>query len=252
MITISRTKYGIRFRDVMFATNPREHSHESHLTHFSQALQPLEGFVPCRTRIVDLSVDSGVLFASLSSNTRYKIRRAEREAISPFFNHTPSDSDIEVFCSHFNTFARTKGLPLSNRNKLLGLRNASALILTGVHDIHGELLVTHAYIADREIARMRLLYSASHFRSTTDSDERNRIGRANRFLHWHEMSTARSHGYRFYDLGGFPMDETNAEKNAIARFKSEFGGSTVTEYNGFASRNRLIRQSIPAIQRIFA
>jgi hypothetical protein len=252
MITISRTKYGIRFHDVIFATNPREHTQESHLTHFSQALQPLDGFVPCRTRIVDLAVDNGVLFASLSSNTRYKIRRAEREGISPFFNSTPSVSDLEVFCSYFNTFARAKCLPLSNRNKLLGLCNASSLILAGVHDTQGELLVMHAYMADRDIERIRLLYSASHFRSITDTEERNRIGRANRFLHWYEMSTGRSHGYRHYDLGGIPVDDTDEEKNAIARFKSEFGGSTVTEYNGFASRHRFVRQSLPAIQRIFA
>ena len=48
---------------------------------------------------------------------------------------------------------------------------------------------------------MRLLYSASHFRATSDSGERNRIGRANRLLHWHEIITLKDLGFELYDLG---------------------------------------------------
>jgi hypothetical protein len=252
MIAIPRSKCGIRFHDVFFSTDPHSHAHNFHFAHFSQASQPLDGFVQCQTRIVDLAVEPGVLFAGLSGNTRYKIRRAEREGGVPFFDGSPSGADIDAFCAHFDTFARSKRLPLGNRNKLRGLRDASALILTGIRDAQNELLVAHAYIADRQRERMRLLYSASHFRSSADTEERNRIGRANRFLHWHEMCTARTSGYRYYDLGGFPMDTADSEKNAIARFKSEFGGHTVIEYNGFVSRHRIVQRTLPALQRIFA
>jgi len=252
MIAIPRTKCGIPFHDVFFSVEPKEFPLESHLAHFSQAAKPLAGFTACQTKIVDLALDSGVLFAKLSSSTRYKIRRAEREGITPSVTIDPSDNTISAFCSHFDTFARSKKLPLSNRNKLVGLREKSALLIAHASETDGSALVTHAYIADRESARIRLLYSASHFRSTSDTEERNRIGRANRLLHWHLMHTSQSYGYRFYDLGGFPIDQSDPEKNAIARFKSEFGGETVAEYNGFASRHRLIQQVIPTAQRIFS
>ena len=252
MLSIARAKYGIRFHDVFFAADPASFQYESCLAHFSQAAAPLDGFSPCMTRIVDLSSDEGVLFAQLSSSTRYKIRRAEREGIIPFFSANPTDGDIESFCDHFDVFARQKRLPPSNRNKLFGLRQASSLILTSALDAQQSLLVSHAYIADSAGMRMRLLYSASHFRSVDDTEERNRIGRANRLLHWHDMRSAWSHGYQHYDLGGFPMNQDDPEKNAIARFKSEFGGSSVLEYNGVCSQHRLIRRSIPAIKRIFA
>lgn len=251
MLSISRTKYKIAFHDVFFAADPRSFEHESCLARFSQAAIPLDGFSPCMTRIVDLSADEEILFTKLSSNTRYKIRRAEREGLAPSFCAHPSESDIDNFCAHFDVFARQKHLPLCNRNKLLGLHAASSLILTGALDAQQSLIVSHAYIADSAGERIRLLYSASHFRSALDTDERNRIGRANRLLHWHDMRSARSHGYRHYDLGGFPMTQDDREKNSIARFKSEFGGETVVEYNGMLSRYRLIQQSFPAMQRIF-
>jgi hypothetical protein len=191
-----------------------------------------------------------LLFNALSSNTRYKIRRAEREGITPFLNATPSELDITAFCEHYDTFAQHKNLPPSNRNKLLGLKNASALILASASDTEGVTLIGHAYIADREVGRMRLLYSASHFRSSQDTEERNRIGRANRLLHWHAIQTARCCGFQHYDLGGFPMTETDPEKNAIARFKSEFGGETVMEFSGFLSRHSLIQRTIPTMRQL--
>lgn len=252
MIAIPRTKCGIRFHDVFFAEDPQAVTEYCRLAHISQCAAPFDGCSPCVTKIIDLTRDEEALFNTLSSNTRYKIRRADREGMIPFFNTAPGTEDITAFCSHFDPFARSKKLPLSNRNKLLGLQHIAALIIAGVSDSTHTLVVTHAYIADRTIERLRLLYSASHFRSVVDSEERNRIGRANRFLHWHVMRAARTAGYRHYDLGGIPRTDSDPEKNAIARFKSEFGGDTATEYVGFISRHRLVQRSIPVIQRVFA
>jgi len=252
MISIPRIKCGIRFHDVFFASDPEPISARFGLAHLSQSAKPFEGFIPCATKIIDLSRDEGTLFDSLSSNTKYKIRRSEREGIRTKYNSDPSQDDINTFCLHFNPFARAKGLPLSNRDKLVGLKEASALILTQAIDARDATLVSHAYIADRELGRLRLLYSASHFRSTDNTEERNLIGRANRLLHWRSISGAKQHGYQLYDLGGLPLNQHDHEKNAIARFKNEFGGTVVTEYNGFITRNRLIQRAIPTVQRVFA
>jgi hypothetical protein len=250
MIAIPRTKYGLHFHDVFFAANPQTSRKQFHLAHFSQAAQPFAGLEPCATKVVDLRVDEGSLFTALSNNTRYKIRRAEREGVIPLLNSDPSELDITLFCEHYDTFAQFKRLPPSNRNKLRGLKNASSLILASASDAVGTTIVGHAYIADRELGRIRLLYSGSHFRSSQDTEERNRIGRANRLLHWHVIHTARSCGFQSYDLGGFPMTEKDPDKNAIARFKNEFGGAIVREYSGFLSRHSIIQRAIPAVQQI--
>jgi hypothetical protein len=252
MIAIPRIKCGLRFYDVIFSEDPLACADRYTFAHLSQAHKPYEGFTRSATKIIKLSADEGEIFSSLSSNTRYKIRRAEREGITTNFNSDPSDGDIKTFCDHFNPFARIKGLPLGNLDKLRSLRTASALVLTQALDQTGQTVVSHAYIADRTIERLRLLYSASHFRASSDTEERNRIGRANRLLHWQTIRAARIAGYRHYDLGGFPLNDTDPERNAIAKFKSEFGGETITEYNGFISRHRLIQRTIPAVTRIFA
>jgi lipid II:glycine glycyltransferase (peptidoglycan interpeptide bridge formation enzyme) len=110
----------------------------------------------------------------------------------------------------------------------------------------------HAYVADRDASRIRLLYSASHFRGTEDTEERNLVGRANRFLHWSEIQSAQEAGFELYDLGGLPINHNDPAKNAIARFKSEFGGTPILEYNGYTSRNPIVRYAIPTLQRLFA
>lgn len=250
MIAIPRIKYGLHFHDVFFAADPQNSKGQFHLAHFSQASKSFSGLEPCTTKILDLRTDQGMLFNALSSNTRYKIRRAEREGVIPVLNSAPSELDITTFSKHYDTFAQHKHLPRSNDNKLLGLKNASALILANASDADGTNLVGHAYIADRELGRIRLLYSCSHFRSSQDTEERNRIGRANRLLHWHAINTARSCGFHYYDLGGFPITQTDPEKNAIARFKSEFGGQTVMEYSGFLSRHSIIQRTLPAVRQI--
>jgi lipid II:glycine glycyltransferase (peptidoglycan interpeptide bridge formation enzyme) len=66
------------------------------------------------------------------------------------------------------------------------------------------------------------------------------------------MQRAKTVGFELYDLGGLPLRDDDPAKNAIARFKSEFGGTPIIEYNGYTSRNPLIRATIPTIQRLFA
>lgn len=252
MLSISRRKWGVKFHDVFFAQDPRHNLQDSHFTHFSQASTLLDGFVPCSTKIVSLRNNEGSLFNALSSNTRYKIRRAEREGIEVSHTCNPSHDEITKFRDFFNSFADLKGRPHCNTDKLAGLRDASSLIFTYAANDQRSRLVAHAYIADKNLGRLRLLYSASLFRSTQNTQERNYIGRANRFLHWQDMLMAKNVGFYLYDLGGFPINHSDPEKNAIARFKNEFGGELVTEYSGFFSRYNLLRYSMPLIQRMIA
>ena len=244
MIAIPRTKYGLHFHDVFFSDDPLAAREQFSLAHFSQAALPLAGLEPCATKVVNLRVDEGPLFTALSSNTRYKIRRAEREGIIPRLISKPTPNDLDTFCTFYDTFATQKQRGASNRPKVRALTERDALILSFADTHDGATVAAHAYVADSQILRTRLLYSASHFRGTDDSETRNCIGRANRFLHWHEIEQFKQLGYESYDLGGIPLDESDPEKNAIARFKSEFGGHHIIEFNGYRSSLPFVRHAI--------
>jgi hypothetical protein len=252
MLSILRKKCGIEINDIFFSHEPEKSLSSSPVCFFVQAARPLAGFYRFQTPIIDLRQQEGVLFSRISSGSRYKIRRAEREGIVPEFTRDPAGDAIHNFAEFFDEFAKHKNLSRCNRKKLLALHKLKALVVTRACLHTGRCVVMHAYIADRELSRLRLLYSASHFRGTDDSEERNLIGRANRFLHWAEIQRAKGEGFEVFDLGGLPLSQDDPAKNAIARFKSEFGGTPIVEYNGYTSRNPLIRHTIPTLQRLFA
>ena len=161
----------------------------------------------------------------------------------------PTDEDARRFADYYDTFARHKGLPPGNRTKLAALGRRSALLLSSVTDSEGTVLSAHAHVKDAGLGRVRLLYSASHFRAMSDSGERNRVGRANRLLHWHEITTLQRLGYQVYDFGGIPLDSADQEKNDIARFKLEFGGDLLIEYSGVLPMNVLGRVLLPLARK---
>jgi lipid II:glycine glycyltransferase (peptidoglycan interpeptide bridge formation enzyme) len=250
MLSIVRKKYGLPINDIFFANDPEATDHLAPIAFFIQAKRPLPNFRPSKTSIINLRKELGDIFACLSSNTRYKIRRAERDGTKSEVLEHPDDEELSTFSAFFDRFAELKQIGASNRAKLKALRDKAGLLLFRAKDRSDLTCVAHAYVADRDSSRVRLLYSASHFRASDDTEARNRIGRANRLLHWFEIETAKRLGFEDYDLGGLPIDDRDPAKNAIARFKSEFGGDHVIEYNGFSSNHRALKPYLPIIQRI--
>ena len=252
MISIIRRKCGIPINDIFFSRDPRSSPHQATIQCFIQATIPMAGFVPFKTQIIELKRTSTELFADLSSGTRYKIRRAERERVLPSLHPQPTLSHLTTFCEFYDTFARQKNRPSSNRAKLEALRERDALAISQAHDGDGSMIASHAYVTDSSSERARLLYSASHFRGTDSSERRNFIGRANRLLHWFEIEQFKQLGFAHYDLGGIPMEDTDPEKNAIARFKSEFGGRHLIEFNGWISAHPIVKRCLPFLRRVFS
>lgn len=236
MIRVTRKKYGVRITDIFFADSVTNLNDDSAVCFFVQAHASHPSLKPFRTSVIDLSKPLDHLSARLSKNTRYKISRAEREGIIPRLVESPSEQEALLFAQYYDTFASQKGLPKTNIAKLQALCRATSLILSSSSDGDGNLLVAHAYIKDASLGRARLLYSASQFRSLDDSSDRNKIGRANRLLHWYEILTLKQMGYRLYDLGGLSDDSNDRDKKDIARFKLEFGGDAITEYTGLVPR----------------
>ena len=88
--------------------------------------------------------------------------------------------------------------------------------------------VWHAYYMSGE--RVRLLYSASLFREQ-DKALRALVGRLNRWLHWQDIQEFRRRGFLIYDMGGVFEDESSPEALGINRFKEEFGGVKIRNFN---------------------
>jgi hypothetical protein len=82
------------------------------------------------------------------------------------------------------------------------------------------------------MGRVRLIRSASLFRET-GHEERQKIGRANRLLHFHDILLFQQEGLGLYDLGGYYPDKAplNAELKRINEFKESFGGQLKSEAN---------------------
>jgi lipid II:glycine glycyltransferase (peptidoglycan interpeptide bridge formation enzyme) len=242
MIAVTRRKLGLTLNEVFFAPDaqpvPRA---PALLSIFVQSQRYAPGFSPFKTLLIDLTQPEDTLFSALSGNTRYKLRRAQREGLLPRMELNPAPEYVEWFASYYDTFAQQKSLSGANREKLAALNGAGALALSQVSDKTGVALAAHAYVRDQSSRRARLLYSGSHFRAAADSSDRNAIGRANRLLHWFDLLEFKSLQYQLYDLGGLPLDDSDPEKNAIARFKLEFGGTPTIEYNGVVPHSVLAR-----------
>ena len=249
VIAITRSKYGLPIGDVFFADSVHEDLPRAPLCVFQQTASRHHRFKPVQTSVIDLTLPLEDIAAPMSSNTRYKIRRAEREGLLPRTVMDPTAEDRLQFADYFDAFAQHKGLPPCNRPKLAALSASSALLLSSVSDPGGQVLAAHAFVVDSSLGRVRLLYSASHFRGMADSGERNKVGRANRFLHWFEIQALKELGFRLYDLGGIPLDSTDQEKNDIARFKREFGGDLLVEYTGVLPTNVVGRVLLPLARK---
>jgi hypothetical protein len=249
VIAITRSKYGLPISDIFFAESVHESVPRTPLCVFQQTTNQHRRLRPVQTSVIDLTAPIEDISAPISKNTHYKIRRAQREGLTPRLVMDPTVEDGRLFADYYDTFAQHKGLPPCNRTKLEALGESSALLLSSVADTDGQVLSAHAYVKDSSSGRVRLLYSASHFRASSDSGERNKIGRANRLLHWHEILTLKAVGFRLYDLGGIPLDSSDQEKNDIARFKLEFGGKMLVEYNGVLPTNMVGKMLVPLARR---
>ncbi len=183
------------------------------------------------TLITDLSKKSDELLQNFSKDTRYEIRRAEKqdEIIYEYWMAKNTNAVLTRFHNFYDRFAIAKKLNVMDRRYLKRLADAGVLDLSVVQDKEGNDLVWHAYYRNTE--RVRLLHSCSLFRENADNASRNLSGRANRLHHWRDMLRFKQEGILCYDFGGWYEGNSDMEKLRINQFKSEFGGTVVKNYN---------------------
>ncbi|WP_020614565.1 hypothetical protein [Sediminispirochaeta bajacaliforniensis] len=182
------------------------------------------------TLLFDLTRTEDELFSDISKGTASKIRRArDRDGIE-VYSYERDDDALLRFAEFYAEFARSKGMSPVSFTYLKACLEAGELVLREARfSEQDETIVWHSYIASS--GRARLLHSSSLFRNSNDSSFRNLVGRANRFLHWDDMLWFKTKGFTTYDLGGWYTGSEDQAKLAINRFKEDFGGRAVTEYN---------------------
>jgi hypothetical protein len=184
-----------------------------------------------RTILINLSRDEETLFGDMKRDARYNIRRARDT--DKIRCDCLAATDLEVqrdFCKLYDQFAADKGLHAVDPARLALMARHGVLDFSRAVAADGKVLAMHAYLVLR--ARARLLYSLSLFRSADETARRQMIGRANRYLHWHDLCRFKAAGLQLLDMGGWYAGQSDQGRIRINHFKEEFGGQIVTEYNG--------------------
>lgn len=199
------------------------------------------------TLVIELAADEDRLLEQMSKDTRSKIRRAmQRDPVQVGAAPEPSESQVDEFADFYDRFAAAESVAPVFRPRLHALARQDNLVLTSATGDDGGVLVRHAYVAAR--GRGYMLYSGSLLAQSADSGTRNLIGRANRYLHWHDIRLFKERGFQFYDFGGLDVEERSPKTAGIARFKRGFGGEVRPVYA--STRARSLRGA--AVQRILA
>lgn len=237
----------LRLVEVYFAEELEPPALSGDLVMFLQARSGGERCIPFHTLHLDLRVDPARLWSEFGKTTRYEIRRADlRDGLVVSMLQRPSARDVEDFARFYNRFALDTGIARSNTAKLHGLNRSSALMISRVDDSRGRPVCGHAYIVTPE--RARLLYSVTTLRTSSGSDEKAAIARANRVLHWRDIQTFHSQGRAIYDFGGLALSE-EPHLRGIDAFKLGFGGRVVLEYNCYIARSVLGRLALAYLER---
>ncbi|MEA5512456.1 hypothetical protein [Nodularia sp. UHCC 0506] len=196
--------------------------------HRSQPMQHTQ-FQEVYTRLIDLTKSHDELWESLSSNDRYKIRRAEKkDGIIYEYWEDISAKILNEFADFYDVFAIQKGLPIINRLKLNNLANAGVFDLSRIKLEDDNSLVWHAHYRNKN--RSFLLNSAS-IKNKKDTSFQSLLGRANRYHHWQDILRFKKSGIPIYDFGGWYIGNKDEEKLRINEFKQKFGGEIVNNFN---------------------
>ena len=181
------------------------------------------------TIVIDLTAPEETLFERIKKDSRNEIRRAQRDGVR-YRSWTQCDAAVlEEFCSFYSRVASAAGMPELNRARLSAMTHTARVFLSCSEAPEGQTLTWHAYYVSG--VRARLIHSASIAATLADASARNGAGHANRFHHWRDMMELKRAGMKLYDFGGWSPLLADEKRLGINRFKEEFGGTLIHQYN---------------------
>lgn len=169
------------------------------------------------TLLIDLTASEETLWNGVQQRTREYINSAEKEKPEISFSQQDSDLSAYKFTCRFIE-ERGFGAP----PPLRFYRQYEKRCLISSLKLGGVTRVVHFYMLDYSLGRARLMWSARDLEFQTS--------KFNKFLHWKDLLYLKnSLKFKVYDFGGLGVNKE--ELAGIDRFKMNFGGSVVTEYD---------------------
>lgn len=191
---------------------------------FAEAHQHI---MPPRTILVDLSGGLDAVWRRFRSNTRNRIRLAEKRGVSV---RAGRPDDVERFIALVTETQTRHGLRVGALDQY---RHAAAQF--GLGSSLQLLLAEHDGRVISGLMVFACGQTATYLWGASAGDEDARQVNPNQLLHWHAMQWAHTRGCTVYDLFGVPdEDETELERAyasrtdgwwSLYRFKRGFGGN---------------------------
>ena len=179
-----------------------------------------------QTRLVDISVADDALIASFDKDTRYAIRRSEREGVTVACTREPSDlRPIDNLHALVAETQRRAGFPLPSLERYRIAWRA----LAG----EGHAAILEARRGDTLLASGMLVAEGDRSFYLFSGSRREEPGEPKHYasyaLQWEMMRVARSLGSRSHDLWGIPPEGAGPEHawHGVGLFKKGFGGRVV-------------------------
>jgi hypothetical protein len=197
-----------------------------------QRSAPLEGAScePFSTRVINLTVDEEEIYRGFTSEARRNIRKAQTQDQLEYQLWMPGQWDqgvLNSFGDFYHAFARSKCLPDIQPEYLSAWDASASVAISRIRCGDADLVwFTHVILSDTA----RFLYAGSFYRGLS-SDLKQKMARANKFLHWSLIRAFKEFGCKTYDLGGWYEGSEDLEKVRINQFKKEFGGQVVTQFD---------------------
>jgi hypothetical protein len=235
-IGIVSRSFPVTIRNYWLGQRPMKHAMPD-IARLHSIPEPLKGArnIESWTLLNDLAETDSDIMALLHRDTRKQVRRAEREGISIERYDCQDLSVLNDFDFFYNKFSESKSevrdvLKISVQLHMLKkIAKAGMLQVSRAMGRDGEPLVYHVIVIVD--GRARLLHTASLFREDQSSEHRHYLGWASRYLHAQNMLHYKRQGYFQYDWGGWYAGRDNESLLRVNRFKEEFGGKVVCEYD---------------------
>jgi hypothetical protein len=245
-LSLQRTK-AVQAAHIWFAPRPKP-ADALKLAYYyhCKSTRPVQGFERHAkfTKLISVDRPDEAIQKDFRKNTQYEVRRAQKEGLA--FSVL---DNADVFLEFYDGFAATKAMEKMDPKILRAYwPNLAVTQMTNA----AEVLVMHCYVMDKTIGRATLWHSASQFRGADGEDaqqRRNLIGRANRLLHFRDMTWLRDQGFKNYDFGGYAANTTDPALQHINEFKDSFGGELVEESNYASAAITLLRRVKSALKR---
>ncbi|ULQ57949.1 peptidoglycan bridge formation glycyltransferase FemA/FemB family protein [Flavihumibacter rivuli] len=181
---------------------------------------------------IDLRQPVETLHGSFQKSYRQQIRQSEEEGITCYFS-----DDIPFFVDFFNQFAKVKNIHTVTVERMMEMKPFLKLSFA---EYQGTVLAVHSYLVDEDTKIVRTFHSAT--RRLEDNIERNRVGKANKYLHYKDMIAFKEMGIETYDFGGIAKDTEQKDLKGINEFKMGFGGEVVPCRNVYSYGYYLMRK----------